>query len=118
LLEYFAPQHRLFESFLGDYLEEDEQGLAKVTKMQGHLLLAQEKVDKKLKELSDPAHQETHKRWLKLPSEYYKQFTTLRKHTLSYYGSIHEEARHSEAVLNNLICRYMHAMEYSYKASL
>lgn len=85
-----APQQKLYESFLGEYLEEDEQGLANVRKMQGLLLLAKEKVDRKLKELSDPAHQETHKRWVKLPSEYYKQFTTLRKHAVSYYNSIHE----------------------------
>lgn len=99
-------------------MAEDEQGLQSVSKMQGFLLLAREKVGRKLRELSDPAHQEGHKRWLKLPSEYFKQFATLKKHALSYYGSIHEEARHPEHVLSNLVCRYMHAMDYNYKASL
>jgi hypothetical protein len=59
-----------------------------------------------------------HKRWLKLPSEYYKQFTTIKKHTLSYYSSLYAEPKHSEAGINNLICRYMHANEYNYKLTL
>lgn len=52
-------------------------------------MLSKDRVDKKLKELNDPSHQEAHKRWLRLPSEYYKQFTTLKKHAVSYYNSIH-----------------------------
>lgn len=31
-------------------------------------MLSKERVDRKLKVLNDPAHQESHKRWLKLPS--------------------------------------------------
>lgn len=81
-------------------------------------MLSKERVDKKLRELSDPAFQESHKRWLKLPSEYYKMFTTLKKHTVSYYNSIHEEPKHPDHVISNLICRYMHAKEYNYKESL
>lgn len=95
MLSYFTPHYKLYDLYLADYLVEQEGGLQHLNKMQGFLMLSKERVDRKLKELNDPSHQETHKRWLKLPSEYYKQFTTLKKHTISYYNSLHSEPKHS-----------------------
>lgn len=89
MLNYFSPHYKLYDSFLGGYLVEGEGGLQNLNRLQGYLLLSKDRVDRKLKELSDPSHMDSHKRWLKLPTEYYKQFTMLKKHTLSYYNSIH-----------------------------
>lgn len=90
MLGFFASTQKLYDYFLSEYLTEDEAGLQNLSKMQGYLMLAKDRVDRKLKDLRDPSFQENHKRWLKLPSEYYKQFLTLKKHTTSYYNSIHE----------------------------
>lgn len=118
MFNYFSPTNRLYESFLADYVTKTEGGLQNLNRLQGFLLLSKERVDKKLRELNDPSFQENHKRWLKLPSEYFKMFSTLKKHVVSYYNSIHSEPAHPDHFLSNLICRYMVAKEYNHKETL
>lgn len=89
IFSYLNSQAKLMEMFVTDYLIHDEKGvLQNLDKIQGYLLLSKDRVDKKMKELQDPSFQQVHKRWLKLPSQYYKQFMTLKKHTLANYKSI------------------------------
>ena len=68
MFSYFSSHHKLYDAFLADYFNEVEGSIEHLNKMQGYLMLSKERVDRKLKELNDPSHQESHKRWLKLPS--------------------------------------------------
>jgi hypothetical protein len=49
MFNYFSPQFKLYDQFIGDYLIESESGLQNLNKMQGYLLLSKDRVDKKLK---------------------------------------------------------------------
>jgi hypothetical protein len=40
MFNYFTPHHRLYDSFLGDYLVEVEGGIQHLNKLQGFLMLS------------------------------------------------------------------------------
>jgi hypothetical protein len=57
MMNYFSSSSRLYDSFLADYLVETEGGLQNLNKLQGYLMLSKDRVERKLKELSDPCFQ-------------------------------------------------------------
>lgn len=57
MLGFFASTQKLYDYFLSEYLTEDETGLQNLSKMQGYLMLAKDRVDRKLKDLRDPSFQ-------------------------------------------------------------
>lgn len=79
---------RLYDLFLSGYVQDKGKSLQNVEKFQGFLLLSSERVDRKLKELNDPCFQESHKRWLRLPTEHYKQFSLLKKQAITQFRQL------------------------------
>jgi hypothetical protein len=57
MLGFLNPYNKLYDNFIAEYLSESEGELQNVSKMQGYLMLAKDRVDKKLKELCDPSFQ-------------------------------------------------------------
>ena len=119
LLSFLSKKDGLFQQLLAEYATEKDDTLHNLQRLQGYLLLDKERLERRVKELSHPSFQESHKRWLKLPSEYYKDFTQVRRQAARQYEEVNSgEKRHSDEFLNNLVCRYMVAKEYNYKEVL
>lgn len=57
MLGFLSSTQKLYDNFLSEYLTEDESGPQNLSKMQGYLMLAKDRVDRKLKDLRDPSFQ-------------------------------------------------------------
>ena len=85
MLSFFSNKDGVFQQLIADYATEKDNTLHNLQRLQGCLLLDKERLDRRIKELSHPSFQETHKRWLKIPSEYYKDFASIRKQSAKHY---------------------------------
>ena len=82
----------------------------------GHLLQDKDRICKKMEELNDPAFDESHKKWLKLSPEYFKMYSSLRKHTLQQQKELYDSEEHlSDNAISSLTYRYMIAKEFNPK---
>ena len=75
-------REKFCEKFIKEHLLVKDGELVNINVFQGHLLQNKDSAGSKLQEINDPAFDESQKKWLKLPPEYFKMFTSLKKHTV------------------------------------